>query len=84
MRQRRSPALRFTAACKLIDLGIGRKAEKAGAGEPGEEALLTRIGDALQLRSRAAAAVDARVVGEDPVTPAGSGHSAKAPDRQSD
>lgn len=80
MRQRKSPTLRFSAACKLIDLSLLRDRGGAPGAAETEEHLLTRIGDALNLRGRAARAVDAVQVGEDPVTPATVDHSTQQPD----
>jgi hypothetical protein len=57
MRNRKSPTLRFSAACKILDLSIGRDRGK-GAGEAAEEVAIDRIAQALQLRARTLDAVD--------------------------
>lgn len=66
MRQRRSATLRFSAACKLLDLGQ-QQAERRRPGDDGD-GLLDRVAQALKLRGRAAAAVDAVPGRGEPVT----------------
>ena len=68
MGNRKSPSLRFAAACKLLDLGQARKERERGGKAP-EDGFLGLLANALHLRTRAAAAVDAQVIREDPVTP---------------
>jgi hypothetical protein len=74
MRQRKSAALRFSAACKLLDLSLLRD-RKGKGGDP--DSMLDRVAAALQLRARKASAETIRV---EPVTPAPALQSQQAPD----
>jgi hypothetical protein len=77
MRQRKSPSLRFAAACKVLDLSIGKDRDKDPASV---DDVLETVARALTLRQRAGSAVDAVQIREKDVTPTSSVHSQKPAD----
>lgn len=83
---RTSQTLRFTAACKIVDLGQAAKAarQKSRAPEEGEDVLIARLYRAHELRTRAASASDLTPIREDSVVADQPPQSHKQPDSQSD